>query len=293
MPWESGTATGHLDFLARLQDFCVGSEMGWELLEETDDRFYLKAPGLDGNQSIYMGFDQASDVNQDYYNVLLNGSRSYIPGATLGNQQGSPRVRVMSLSNQSMPYWLIGNGQRVMGVCQVSGVWQPFYCGFGLRATYPQNYDYPFFVGATGDNSGRRWSDTSNNHRAFFDPGQYGAAMHIEGNSWVEVYNWDNNGTENSNKTHPYNDVEREREFIAEEITDYQGKYPLRQVAVSKRPGSGDDRAGVKMYLDGVFQLPGYQVQAGDIVSQDGTDYLVIQNVFRTSRPDYCALELS
>ncbi len=70
----------------------------------------LRAPGLGGTDSIFMGIQSYGDTALDYYNVRLMGGTAFNPGAIPPSgdywtafANYSPRVQAL-LWNQPMPY---------------------------------------------------------------------------------------------------------------------------------------------------------------------------------------------
>ncbi|HEX2242742.1 MAG TPA: hypothetical protein VHK27_05730, partial [Gammaproteobacteria bacterium] len=73
MTMSTGTATSHIDLLARLRTFLTtstgGGGAGWTELRynATDRRLLLRAPGLSGTDEIHFGFGVVEDDPTDSY----------------------------------------------------------------------------------------------------------------------------------------------------------------------------------------------------------------------------------
>ncbi|SUC92875.1 Uncharacterised protein [Pseudomonas aeruginosa] len=142
MATEFGTAANHADLVERLVQFLTANPTlvaAGQAYEKTFDntipasgtaiairQVTLRAPGLGGDDSIFMGVQSYGDTALDYYNVRLMGGTAFNPGALppggdfwTAFVNYSPRVQLLAW-NQPMPYWFFANGRRFWLVVKVS-----------------------------------------------------------------------------------------------------------------------------------------------------------------------------
>ncbi|HDY6467689.1 TPA: hypothetical protein RRC00_005012, partial [Pseudomonas aeruginosa] len=97
MATEFGTAVNHADLVERLVQFLTASPdlvAAGQAYEKVFDntlpasgtaiavrQVTLRAPGLGGTDSIFMGIQSYGDTALDYYNVRLMGGTAFNPGA--------------------------------------------------------------------------------------------------------------------------------------------------------------------------------------------------------------------
>ncbi len=154
MATEFGTATNHADLVERLVQFLTANTTlvaAGQAYEKVFDntipasgtaiairQVTLRAPGLGGEDSIFMGVQSYGDTALDYYNVRLMGGTAFNPGALppggdfwTAFVNYSPRVQLLGW-NQPMPYWFFANGRRFWIVVKVSTIYESAGAGFIL-----------------------------------------------------------------------------------------------------------------------------------------------------------------
>ncbi|EOV0944312.1 hypothetical protein ACOLUN_006338, partial [Pseudomonas aeruginosa] len=146
MATEFGTAADHADLVERLVQFLtahptlVAAGQAYEKVFDNTipasgtaiaiRQVTLRAPGLGGEDSIFMGVQSYGDTALDYYNVRLMGGTAFNPGALppggdfwTAFVNYSPRVQLLAW-NQPMPYWFFANGRRFWTVVKVSTIYE-------------------------------------------------------------------------------------------------------------------------------------------------------------------------
>ncbi|HEJ6156553.1 TPA: hypothetical protein SL834_006623, partial [Pseudomonas aeruginosa] len=159
MATEFGTATNHQNLVERLVQFLTANPdlvAAGQAYEKVFDntlpasgtaiavrQVTLRAPGLGGTDSIFMGIQSYGDTALDYYNVRLMGGTAFNPGAIppggdywTAFANYSPRVQLLAW-NQPMPYWFFANGRRFWIVVKVSTIYESAGAGFILPPCPP------------------------------------------------------------------------------------------------------------------------------------------------------------
>ena len=256
---------------------------------------WLKAPGLTGTENIYISFRTYADSATDVYNMAVHSATGFNAGADFYSQPGKSADTWVGLWNDSMPYWFVANGQRVVFVAKVSTTYHAGYVGKILPYGTPTEYPYPVYVGGEFTDPYTRWSSVNEGYRHFVDPGYYSAYLCFPSGVWREIGNFYDSGGESGWSTGrhvwPYgtHNIDTSVATRLRELREnIDGTYTLLPtIIVCSTP-----EPGVFGEIDGCYYVAGYGNAAENIVTIGGADYLVVQNVFRTARPSYWALKL-
>jgi hypothetical protein len=308
MAYEIGTATDYNDLMAKVNTFLTTqlpeAERYTTLRHVTIDplanELILVAPGMSAGEQIFMGMCDYADIGGDYYNWMVNIFTGYIPENTfetqpdgVGNSLGIP------LWNASIPYWIIGNGQRFVLAAKIANTYQMLYLGKINAYATPNQWPYPVFVGAMFNSPrGIRYSDQDyqvfwqNQHQAG-GSGNYGPCKLRQPNGWGYGNHEANMALEMEVLISPYNDNLLYRN-TASDSDLASGYYGLHPIVLSSYSFSGTDHyiGNVWGELDGVYCVSGYNNASESIVTVDSVDYIVIGNVARTGLMDFCAMRL-
>jgi hypothetical protein len=130
-----------------------------------------------------------------------------------------------------------------------------------------------------------RWSNESHNHRSFFDP--YSGYLYTIEGTWLQVQNKYNSSnievSPGTTNVWPYT------ENYALNIRQSPGDvYPMLPMVIHTNQNGGN----VYGELAGTFWCPGFANASENKIIVNAVDYLVIQNVYRTSNQDYFALKM-
>ena len=155
MPFMSGQLTGTTAspatyaFLDLVSNFAVSN--GWEVITSntaTENHFYfLKGPGLTGEDPVYVGLDTYQSDSAGYYNIAIGCANGYLSTQTYYNQPQFKRIGI-PLAYDRLSYWLHVNAQRIAFVCRVAtSYYEHGYAGKFIPYFSPLQYPYPVFVG--------------------------------------------------------------------------------------------------------------------------------------------------
>lgn len=301
MAVEIDTAADHIDFFDRLVAFLqlgITSPGGpdWELLRQdtSANTALFRAPGLSSTEEIHIGLGVVADSGLDKFALKLWMFKAYSEGLGDFEQPGTSVVRYMALWDTAIPYWFIANGQRLIVVAKISTNYLSSYVGKFLPYGTPGEYPLPYYLG-TPSSAFDRYSVESNYVRNFFDPSVTSLILHPSG-AWWEAGNFIEIGGESTmNNSYgfmwPYsanihNSVQKDRwRELRNNLDGSYTRFPLRLLG---------DLPSYDWYgeLDGAFAISGFSAASEDIITESGVDYLVVQDIHRTNRYNYCAIAL-
>jgi hypothetical protein len=302
MAHTSGTASNYADLMDRFVTFVTTglvSGQNWTKLadhttEPTFDRnVYFQAPGLAGTDAIFVNMASSHSVGADVWNVGFWGATGFNAAlGGIGAQPGAaPTGSWMLLWDTAIPYWFIADGRSARIIAKASTVYESAYAGLFIPYASPSEYAYPYFVGAMASNQGRRFSDTSNVHSAFWNPASdgnntlgvdshSGAWLRLPGGNWVPAGNFGGNNAQNL-CVWPYGRFENIGQVLGG--TDYS-LMPL--VLHTGGVGLPDSLRANFGELDSVFFISGFSNASENLVTIGGVTYIVVQNGFRTTAPN-------
>lgn len=292
MAVSSGTATDHTDLFTRLRTF-ITVTLGWTELvtEASPNRVLYEAPGLSGLEEIHIGFRLYEDIPGDIYGFYGWMARAYDSGVDMQTQPGDSGDRFHPTWETSIPYWFIGNGQRIIIITKVATTYWASYLGKFLQYGTPGEYGQPYYVGMPYS-SPVRYSSIDERVRSFFDPSV--ALILLPDGTWVSVSNFTESNGENRQGSGrfimPYNGpssytMDRWRELR----NNVDGSYQTNPLILCKYVNPEYDCYGE---LDGAFAVPGFSAASEDTLTINAQTYLFVQNGFRTTRYYFAAIPL-
>lgn len=311
MAYETGTASNQVDLINKIVAFAttnstlVGLGQQWVDLGVASGQTtgkWLRGPGMSGGDQIFAGIQAYVDTPNDTYCLDISGSHGFNASSNFASQIGQCPKSYVSCWNSSMPYWIVGNGQRIICVFKVSTTYHALYLGKILPYGTPSQYGYPFYVGGESF-APLRWSDSSFGFRQFIDPGATSMSMNTgcylcyPDGSWQFFGNFYGSGSENQNTSNerviwPYAGgalVATQYLRLREMRENIDGSYTLLPIILHASQPSRQ----VFGELDGCHYVSGFGNAAENIITISGQDYLVVQNIFRTARHNYWALKLA
>lgn len=312
-------ATDYSDLLAKLVTFATGTTW-WTTLQNDAEMTCLQGEGS-GLEEIIVSFQKYSDVPTDTYGWNMNGYTGYTAGLGFTAQPGAipatPTVSAyprMPLWNSTIPYWFIVNSRRIIVIAKVATVYMSCYSGFILPFATPGQYPYPLFIGGTtwaGSGSTARYSSIDEDDHAFWRgytaDGTVNAAsdsfkLRTPDGAWVSTNN--SVGTISlgallaSSGMYPYtlptDPAANSAAFqVGYELNNLDGSYTLTPIEYREvRSSSNNVNGNLMGELDGLYHVSGVSNTVENIIDVAGVDYLVVQNIFRNSIDQFCAVKL-
>ncbi len=307
----------------------MGQGNAWTALRHiAGDQAILEGPGSSGTDGIVVGAQLFHDDGGQYYNWRLLGATGFDTNQPFANQPGAMTGPVLPLWNAGIGYWFVASARRIIVVAQVSTVFVTAYLGFLDSYATPDQYPYPLVVGGSlafpvggnmppqGDQRWR-WSYTGQEMSScwigdapnYVPPGDqsWGQLRLRRADGTWEAFAGNQNGgpqdpqtwgsLNNNNPAPQYGDnkvllqplgmVWPYAARLQNLRVNIDGSVPLFPIVLAS---ATPDAHGE---LDAVYAVSGSGLGAGQTIAVGGTNYLVVQDVFRTTRESYCAVRLS
>jgi hypothetical protein len=291
--------------------FTVTTTPPWISKRRTSgDQMIWHAPGNGGLDAILVGAKLFHDAGGDYYNWRLGGFTAFDGALTFemqpqyigGPGQTAPSP-VLNLWNSSIPFWFVANGRRAIVVAKVSTVYVVCFLGFMTPYVSPGSFPYPLVVAGSMAWDGNslaaepavgnvhwRWSYTGDELRDLAiglpargqDPGCQ-VRLRIPSGTWR---GFDSAWSDTLNgRLWPYTDAVIGG--MADWRPDLDGGYSILPIVLH-------DFANSNVYgeLDGVGAITGFGQAVENTITIGLAQWLVVQNVFRTTKVDYFAIKL-
>lgn len=313
MATETGTATGFLDLYTKLVTFAttaLGASnwvkvYGYELDDESvvgsptlanqnvySNKVILKGPGSGGADEIYIGIKTYYDPDVQKHTLLCQGFSSFDAAKVYDEQQLRSSPSCTYLWDQSMAYWFVGDGRRIIVIARMGVVYQIMYFGFMLPYATPADYPYPLLHGGCGNDRDKSFSSTTGND--FFINGRNGGgSLYSPHNSFLKTGNYDSGGSFNTSGDQsiyylPYSagyDVKHRLGFVREAL---DGCYVLTPIEILANGEYGI--TGILGVVDGLYQVSGFGNYSENVITIAAINYIVFQRVYRTGVDGFVAL---
>jgi hypothetical protein len=314
---ESGTASGHNDFLIKMHDFLV-DDCGWTemdyvlpspLLDTSVVSFVLRAPGAASGHEYFLYARTTANIGSGFYGIGLRSSTDYDSSLLIGSQTMiSPEV-FYNLWQNATDYWFYGNTRRIIAVAKVNTSYVSMYAGLFLPFAIPSQYAKPFFIG--GNYVSLEAYDVSNTRNRFIaDPGN-GCAYYLNRDvtDWLKVSNHDTGTTTTGFSILPESIMWPHRgirttvtEDDPADINSWNsnGMGSQRPLLGGEHPqymchiisGGGGERKVVGA-MEGLYSVPGFGITSEQVLSVGSPPrtFRNFQNVFRTTPRDFMSVE--
>lgn len=276
------------------------------------DECIIKGRGKDGKDEIYIGIkleDPAAGGN-----IAFNGFAAYDNGLTWAEQPGHiyhKTLPVMPLpTGTRYECWLTANAQRFVIVVQLSTQFEHAYCGFIDPISVERQYPYPLMI-AGSHYTGGSWSDYSNTHSAWFNPGGSGdntsLRLRLSDGRWQSGMNNVSNHTPGASlpttnqvtgtllvwpqNVSPVNVLTvLDDELTVENVIMFP--IILYQGGIYSASADPAEPAGIVGQVDGVYFIGNREdLSSKDTLIHNGKPYLVFANIDRRDNDSYIAME--
>ena len=325
MALETGTATSASDLYSKLISFlttnadlvAAGQEWVtvWDTPAATENQtdIVLRGPGLSGQDQVYIGMRLVEDPIGDSYYIRMVGMTGVLPNGQRYDDHinVSPSYVRTFLDVGAMQYWFTANGRRFMSAIKISTTFHTMYGGLFLPYATPLAYPYPLFIGGSAGSYSeygpQSWRSENDNHSHFADPhgDPFNSARPIGSSALMLLPDGEWNHVTNSGNVsdvgvsigpeytagdylHSHNDGYGNA-FIMYNLMDAYGGDRILIPCTLNRHAPVSQTYGI---LDGAFRCQGVANAAENLITVDGVDHLVLQNVFRSDFLDYWAMAL-
>jgi hypothetical protein len=308
MAFTTGTATDHHDLMEQLKDYLVTEgwtvqewDLGATLLDPTT--LVVTGPGITGGQLVNVSVQSEADSPSNSYAWKVGGHPDYDSGLDWGLQLNNSPIKYFLLWPNAMDYWFYVNDRRFIVVAKIGSYYMSMYAGFFLPYALPDEYPFPYFIGATTD-SLLPYNYDNSGMRSFHDPGGNGAAYLIretlvwrsltnsnDSNNDVDSYSgrdgamtWPLRTPSAESTTNTLNDITWSWARLLRPLAN--GVMPMWQVHVLD--SLDGTMAGI---LDGVFMTGGFNRSPEQVVVYSAQDYRLFINVNRATPKHFYAIE--
>jgi hypothetical protein len=331
MPWDTGTATSHLDLLEKVHDFITdgsaqqpagtqGPGMGaeaWTVNKNTtvgftvDGELHVQGPGLAAADEVLVGIKTRS-VSATRKDWQIQGYTAFdnmlafddqLNAIPITGAYGKAFFQTLS-SGSPITYYIIASGRRFIIITFLAnGITQFLFAGL-FRAygpATPDRYPYPLLIAGSQSLLSEELSDVSDEHSVGIMPkiSATSGGTISNGFVWSEQFGqWYRSATRSSS--------------IGSGLSVFWcvppggiaggGASSIRPLGLTE----GGDHVLHPMeimanvnnlekelgYVDGVYWASGLNAADGTIVTIDGFDYLGFKNIFRTFWDDFMFLRL-
>ena len=319
MAYETNTVLGVSALLAALETFLVAN--GWSVVRSesisggvdfTNNNLVVSNTGFGGNDIIYAGFELITDPSDGgsatYGNLLLQSFTAFDASLSNTQQEGALKnpnyVFLVSEVSASIDYHFICNDRRIIVITShdSGNIWEIAYIGYIIPYGNKEEFASPVFVGGSGITTSTDITSVTNYHNAFFDP----TSIFISSNYWYNAFlkvgsNW----TGFANKVYDvsasalsYSNLRTMMPYasnntntpiwqsLGENEDGYYNLFPITFV-------DKYDANTVYGELDGIYAVISSALSAGDIITYDGDNYIIVQNTYSTSANSLCAVRLT
>lgn len=248
--------------------------------------------GLAAADAVYIGIRCAETPASTIYTWEIQGQTGYASGNSFATQPGVSGNGFMAFHPTADLYWFVWNGRRAIAVHRASTTYHSMYAGFFLPYALPSEFPYPMYVSGCNTASYAHTSAVTATS-AFFDP-EAGQFRETDG-TWRNIDNTTTSSGASVWSIWPYDAQNGQRAWLdAMEVTA-AGEFVLFPIIVLRSGDGTTDPMSAEPYgsLDGVYGSGFFNGTAEQIVTVAGVNYMLVQNVFRTARANYCALKLA
>lgn len=296
MAVEIGTASGYLDLAAKLKIFLtthvdlVAASEEWVCLRDDGSDMIFQGPGLSGSEEIFIGLEPFDNVGSDIYSWDIAGFTGYIPGNSFDVQPGrnTTYASFLPLWTNDIPYWFVGNGQRVIVIAKISTSYQSMYMGKLLPFATPGQYPYPVFCGGMTNQPTYRYSHDSIRFipHTFYSSYLFfpdGVLNKVTGATPTPTLNQGTMWPTGTTESVSYVGLAKAAPFDSGDVCI---------IPLSVYVGAAGSNQGVLAEFDGLYWIHGTSQSSQTIVTIDSVDYMVVQDGTRLDLVDYMAVRM-
>lgn len=293
-----------VSFLIDPENFSPG--MAWQLVSPASVDDFLRAPydpqtgtggeiilkGVgDGEDEIYVGIQTKRKGEQA--DIRFNGFAGYDPGLEWFEQPGCiyhATLPVIPLpDNNRFMCWISANPSRFILVVQTSTQYEAAYIGFIPTISVERQYPYPLVVSGSAFD-GISWSDTSDAHSCFINPGGSGDNTSLRlrrpDGRWRAGQNKGASPTAGTLCVWPQNTKP------TKVLTVLDNTQTIENVIMFPVLLYECDQPGIVGQFDGVFFIGNREdISSKDTLVHEGKPYKVFNNVWRRDNDEYFAIE--
>lgn len=317
MAVEKGTASNAGDLLLKLEAFLttnpelVRTNQAWEVLKDNlmnpysqeydmlaKDKWQLArifvGKGFDGQDNVYVPMGLYVDSRYTYYSLCAWTARNYDKHKTVDAQFTATGFTngqsVISLWNNTIPYWFVANGRRFIIIAKVAHRYMSMYCGFFLPLATDDEYTYPLYIGGSHNVPKREYQHQTNQ---------------ANGSFWKPTFDETSRDFGSCHLISPSGEIIRlgTSDMFVRSSFDFVGSlYPYNW---DYKIGKTEDNEYVLLpieimefapspqtlgWLDGVMYVSGYENSPELELTVNGKTYVCFPSMVRSGYNDYAAI---
>ncbi len=236
-----------------------------------------------GSEAWYSGISMQEVPASQQWNFKLRGYKGFSPTANWNNQNDPSEVVFTALWNNDMEYWFVVNARRIVAVWDVSATMHSCYLGAILPFASPNEYQYPMWV--AGDREIIvAWNDqNASHHHGIWFAAADNSWLQDTGGAWIDAAGFDlvNWPAAENWLNNMENMPSGDNQLLP--ISLYNPEVDTSNPLSNQAWG----------VADGCYFVTGFNITPQTLLSIGGTDYLVVNDVFRLQRDNFWALRLS
>ena len=247
----------------------------------------------DSTEAIHCGIRLTATPASQIWNWVHRNYTGFSPSESFETQPGQSGTDVFTAFwDADMTYWFSGNSRRYIVSAKVSTTFHAFYQGLFLPFGSPAEYPFPSVVIAEKDDE-EAWNSTNAGFGVFLEgrPG-HGRLRGVDG-VWLSVQN----GFDlNSVNMWPNDSSFGSSGFMWDNHENHAtGDHQLFPLMLHQHPSPTTTplTGNVLGVLDGANIVTGFGNSSETILSIGGTDWVVFQDIFRTLRESFWAMEMA
>ena len=273
----------------------------WVLDRWNPDDLYTIANALiwhgegDGSEAIHAGLRLTETPASQIWNWVMRGYTGFSGSQDFENQPGANDDDIFTAFwNNDMTYWFSVNARRYIVAAKVSTTYHTLYHGLFLPFGSPTEYPFPMAVLGEKDDE-EAWNSTDTSFHCFIETCLNGQVRDVAG-TWLNMQNTSTSGNI----------------WMAPNQTAFPGSggsvwdnhenygaaadHQLLPLMLGNGPTGGATQPltmepfGV---LDGANTVTGTNQSVETVLSISGTNWIVLQDIFRNQRDNFWAMEMA
>ena len=245
----------------------------------------------DGTEAIHTGIRRIETPASQIWNWRMRNYTGFASGRDWNTQPGVSPDLFTAFWDNDMLYWFQVDSRRYTVAAKVSTTFHALYQGFFLPFGSPTEYPFPSVLIGEKDDSEAHTS-TATDFGFVTEPIINGTLRQVDG-VWV---NAGDSPTVGNFWLWPASTAFGGAGSIWENHENFDsGDHQLMPILLGQGPTGGATEpltAEVFGVLDGVNIVTGFGNSSETILSIGGTDWVVFQDIFRTSRENFWAMEM-
>jgi hypothetical protein len=257
---------------------------------DDDDEFLVWHGEGDGTEAIYCGLRLVETPASQIWNWEMRCYTGFNGGADFTTQPGTSAGYFFALHENDIRFWLSLNARRYAFGAVVQGTsYHSMYQGFFLPYGSPNEYPYPICIMAE-KNDQEAWNSLSTVFSGILNSVTSNGALRAVDGTWLTV-----SSTASTSTTYkwPNGPVLGAATSVWDNHENWDNGdnqlFPIVLITGIANPITSSTTLGE---LEGALIVTGFSVSPEDVITISGTDYVVFQDIARSQRDDFWALEM-